>query len=480
MGSSQSQNTHPNKANPVNQIKNNTNNDPPAQSNKDDVKLPKIKSTHTLLSKVVSNPSHQNSSYDYIIDNISFTDNSLIKITDKTNSGYQNEKSIILGIIGNVSSGKTHIINKILPSINLPNTPTKGISIKRANQIIVLDTGSFDHIENNNSQTNEINEMIREKALQRDFTLKFVIDNSDILICVLNESITLDDIKIINTIKERIKTQTVIILHNLNHTEHTENAVQIADAFKKSTLNISEREFIKTIPEKNKIYYHENCIRNRDNSEVNCVHYIYCKENSDAGKYFNEITIENIKTQIKVITTLHTFNPIEKIKLFISENSLFYYKKAIQSSQIQYDKSNGNLMMVNKAYEGKEMSFNPRRMFYIKDNQLTIIIELPYKPNDFKVKAAIVGDNNVFTFTGRIEQNKFDFSSISLGRFYLDVKIPTKLGILKKTSPLETKREKGKIKISYDIIENKGIGDEEEEKEEKNNNIDEEEEEEED
>ena len=103
---------------PVNQ---NKKNDKPPQNNKeDDNKLPKIKSTANLLPKDEPNQSHQSdSSYDYIIDNISFTNiqKSLLKITGKSNSSYQNEKSIILGIVGNISSGKTHILNKILPSI---------------------------------------------------------------------------------------------------------------------------------------------------------------------------------------------------------------------------------------------------------------------------------------------------------------------------------------------------------------------------
>ena len=456
---------------PVNQ---NKKNDKPPQNNKeDDNKLPKIKSTANLLPKDEPNQSHQSdSSYDYIIDNISFTNiqKSLLKITDKSNSSYQNEKSIILGIVGNISSGKTHILNKILPSIKLPMTPTKGISIKRFNQVIVLDTGSIDQINCNSTQTNKINELIREKAFQRDFILKYVIDNSEIIICVLNESITLDDIKIINTIKERIKNQTVIILHNLIHTEDIKNAVEIAEAFKKSTLNISEREFTKTIPDKNTKYYHENCIRKRDNTEVNCVHYIYCKDNSEAGKYFNDITIENIKAQIKVITTLHTFNPIETIKQFISENSLIYYKKAIQSTQLKYNESNCSLT-VNETNENKEMSFNPRRMYYIKDNKLTIILELPYKPNEFKAKAEIKGDNNVFTFAGKIDKAKDDFSLISSGKFSLFLKIPTKIAILQKTALKGTKREKGKVELQYDIIDKKEREDEEEEK----NNNDEEE-----
>ena len=117
------------------------------------------------------------------------------------------------------------------------------------------------------------------------------------------------------------------------------------------------------------------------------------------------------------------------------------------------------------------MSFNPRRMYYIKDNKLTIILELPYKPNEFKAKAEIKGDNNVFTFTGKIDKAKDDFSLISSGKFSLFLKIPTKIAILQKTALKGTKREKGKVELQYDIIDKKEREDEEEEK----NNNDEEE-----
>ena len=72
--------------------------------------------------------------------------------------------------------------------------------------------------------------------------MNFVLENSNVLIFVTN-SLSLDDIKINNLIKEKSGSQTIIVIHNFETIESIDEAKKNIETFKKSFPNLKEQKY---------------------------------------------------------------------------------------------------------------------------------------------------------------------------------------------------------------------------------------------
>lgn len=437
---------------------------------------PMYSSTEDLKKEYLKNEKHNNnnfskSNYDIIVnlDLLSSLYEGIKIEKEKTFDDSLKEMTTnVLGIVGNSKSGKTFLLEKIMNEKIGNGDRTKGISVKyskdKSKNVTIIDTEGLDLITNTKDcfSNEKINKLIRDKVLTREFLLNFVLENSNVLIFVTN-SLSLDDIKINNLIKEKSGSQTVIVIHNFDTIEEIDYAKACIETFKKSFPKLKEQKY-NIVNDKdseesknyNQLFFRDNYKRMRDNHEVNILHVLYCKEGSNAGKYYNPSTIKFIQKQISVITNLQKLDILQKLRSFIADNSPFYFSDILREEDVDVG---DDLLSINKSEnkeeDGKKKSFIPRNMIYIKDNQFWIYIELPYPPVGFKATPKLLDKDNTFIFQGEIKNPDKDksyrhyMSTISMGKFELYVKIPAKVGVLSSTKVKDKAKGKGYIGISY-------------------------------
>ena len=420
--------------------------------------------------------------YDIIVhlDSVSsLTDENGIKIEYNSFDTKFNEMSTnVVGIVGNSKSGKTFLLSKILNEEIGNGDRTKGICVKyskdRSKNVTIIDSAGLDLITNTKDcfSNETINKLIRDKVLTREFILNFVLENSNVLIFVTN-SLSLDDIKINNLIKEKSDSQTIIVIHNFETIESIDEAKKSIETFKKSFPNLKEQKY-NVVNDKdseeskkyNQLFYRDNYKRTRDNNDVNILHFLYCKEGSEAGNFYNPSSITFIQKQISVITNLQKLNLLKQLKSFIVNNSSFYFRDILREGDVDLQ---DNYIKIQKSGNHEEVrmkkSFVPRNMIYIKDDQFCIVIELPYSPTGFKATSKLIDKDNTFTFEGEIKlpdrdnDSKNYVSNISRGKFELYVKIPIKVGVLSSNKIKDKNKGKGFITLCYGFSQPKNQSD---------------------
>ena len=151
---------------------------------------------------------------------------------------YKNENILKLGVIGNSNTGKSFLLSKI-SKINLPSSiKTEGLSIKypdlklfKNRKIVLLDSAgletpvlisdveSMKKEENEEKGRNELfKEKSREKLITELFLQNYIVNNSDILIVVVN-CLSYSEQKLLMKIKQEIgrsrKKSHLYVIHNL-------------------------------------------------------------------------------------------------------------------------------------------------------------------------------------------------------------------------------------------------------------------------
>ena len=277
--------------------------------------------------------------YDVIIDIDSI--NSLkkvgwqIKYNEERKEIYEkiiSEQTIKLGVLGINNVGKSYLLSKIV-KVDIPtgySIETKGISIKYSELnkgeekgICILDSAGFEtpllidkkdkenKINENEDQNKNIESLInrdiieeelsKDKAQTERFIEELIISLSDIIILVVGK-LTRTEQRLINRIKniakmnERNKIKSIIIVHNLaqyHRVSEVENHIK-QYLLNSATFNLMEKEVlgIKGVIGRN--YLVEKSDK-PDDKEIEVYHYIMAKEGTEAGDYYNELTILLIK-----------------------------------------------------------------------------------------------------------------------------------------------------------------------------------------
>ena len=258
-----------------------------------------------------------------------------VEFNEKTKEKYEsfkNQKMIKIGVIGNSNKGKSFLLSKI-SKIKLPSGTsirTEGLSIKypdlekfKDRKIALLDSAGLETPVLNlskpdNFPDDKINELFREKSREKLITELFlqnyIINNSDVLIAVVG-ILTYSEQKLLMKIKKEIERSKIntplFIIHNLITYTSVQQVQEYINDFllKSATFTLEEGHKISTKTEnKPGMYYYET------NKEQKIFHLIFANENSEAGKYYNQFTLDFLENNYQSVTHLKSFDVIETIK----------------------------------------------------------------------------------------------------------------------------------------------------------------------
>ena len=381
------------------------------------------------------------------------------------------EKTLKIGVLGVNNIGKSYILG-LISKIEIPtgySIETKGISIKYCEgevgsdkEICLLDSAGFetpllnDEIIDENGKINEdnkankqnidenllylqkIEQISKDKSQTERFIEELIITLSDMLILVVGkltrrEQKLIDRIKKLVSEKENAQFNSIIIIHNLSQfNELIEVDNHINNILKKSaTFNLEE---IKVAGIKK--YEGRHFFSEKDGTD----HYIMARQNSVAGKYYNEMTIELIKQKYnshksrrridipeeitKLLSRLSKDITEDEIKinnLEISEDKkLIKMKKGINRKLIDCQQTfldeRGNYNSISSKYVPKASfcAYKERR-----DNILLIRLEIPGKIDELKASFRYYGKKKTILIQGT--KSKEDFPE-SKKKSYLIIK----------------------------------------------------------
>ena len=289
-----------------------------------------------------------------------------------------------IGILGGGKVGKTFILHKLINK-KYHKCETKGISviypeIESDNLFVCLDTcntlntslydenKTYEELFNlkDFERLNEIKKMINDKNCINIFIEDFIIEKSNILIIVVNQ-LTFKEQKFLNRLKNHKNFETMIIIHNLQFFCNIKSIEEyIENVLKKSVFSNLEKYYFTIInnydyhheKHRNPFYYIEKEIGNKGNvGKQKIIHLFMGKEESIAGNYFNNQTIEYIKQLILCQTSKRIFDVLWEIKQSLYFNSKIYMNiednKEINEDDLQIHYYWDNIIKCEKNFKLK-------------------------------------------------------------------------------------------------------------------------------
>jgi len=328
------------------------------------------------------------------------------KIKDSLNSS-----KISIGLIGYENVGKTHFLNKLCGD-NLPlgfNYHTQGLSFKISENenfpFIYADAAGcgkpFPYFMNSISEKDQKDQNIEEKTdivndriMTETFIQDFILATCNIILIMLGQ-LTQENQKMIERIIRNYHNKKIFIIHNflnLAHIESVEEKIKrdIIEAFpvKEQPLIVYEAKKDQ-IKRNNKQYIEER--------KGNCIsHMVYAREETEAGNYYNENTIESIKMFLRTDLNFKKFNLVESFNEFCSKEKLKTYL-SLENKEVKDLKISeiDNHLQLNKKISFKikqgvfnafgtliidnvqENEYEPAYKVYESDIKFTIFISIP-------------------------------------------------------------------------------------------------------
>ena len=382
------------------------------------------------------------------------------------NSKCLEKKVSIISVIGNKNSGKSFILH-LLTGKNIPNgytVTTEGLSFiipededNKEDNFILIDTAGTESpllIEGNNNLTLEIKDkMAKDRQITDYFLQKFILEKSDIFICVVG-NLTLTDQKFINRIIKNYTNKTIFIIHNLKtFIEKDQVEYYINNTLKESlTFHLQQDEYFELESEEflneNKIFFKQKL---KENDRI-IIHLIIANQDSPAGKYYNNSTIKYLNKQLSQVKEKKPFNIIRNLKEFLISFSGEIFNKKLEQSSIKEDNdcikviNNENLDLKDCLMDElgnniiKDTKFKPKyRYGYFTDSsteekKFFLEIELfgiwiishniEIKENFFIIK--IEGEKKM-----KLNENVYEFQNyIPNNYFILEIKVENSKGIV--------------------------------------------------
>ena len=312
--------------------------------------------------------------YDVIINIKSIKDISegwevkLSKRAEEKYESFKKDEIIKIGVIGNANKGKSFLLSKI-SKIDLPSGTsirTEGLSIKypeinnlfKNRKIALLDSAGLEtpvlKMEDKNiekkSEKEIFKEKSREKIITELFLQNYILYNSDILLLVVG-ILTYSEQKLLNRIKTEMQiaklAKPLYIIHNLiTYTTIDQVKEYISTILLKSlTFNLVEGHNIGTeINKESKTFYY---------SEGNNIfHLIFANEGSEAGKYYNELTLKFIENSYQTVSKLTSYDVIETIKeRFIEVSKEIFENIEPKFTKNDFDNSDNKKIKLNNQKE---------------------------------------------------------------------------------------------------------------------------------
>lgn len=408
-------------------------------------------------------------------------------------------KKVIVSILGHSNRGKTYILQKLGESKLKSGfqVHTKGISIRipEDQNILILDTQGTNApllLEEGETDNRKDPNFIKElehinlcQIITNYLIQTFIIKEAQILICVVG-MLTSSETIFLNKVKKNCRNnKQLFVIHNL-----------INLCSKKEIENYKERELLKNIIinfeerdipsfDQNKKqdlfnkYYIEKEEANEENNPSEVLHFILGNDNYDEIKFYNESTINFIKSKMEIQIN-EQINIIEKLTEHINNLSSSVFKKRIKmkTNEINYDviKYEGeiepkdviadeldNIIFIGNYYE-------PPYKYYKKGEKFILAIEIcskikegslkvfhrPDKENNELESFIIKGERLVCgkEKKGNIMHN-FANKRLNAKKFKLDFKINLQeKGVKSISDPYEQSIKNGILLLSFDIIDN--------------------------
>ena len=425
---------------------------------------------------------------------------------------YKGMKIIRIGVIGNSNKGKSFLLSKI-SKIKLPtgtSIRTEGLSIKYPElegytdrKIVLLDSAGletpvlkdneYEIIKNENDNSNDYSiidngnqsqnlkkdlkeyfkEKSREKLITELFLQNYIIHNSEILILVVG-IFTYSEQKLLNRIKTEIERAKIdkplYIIHNLiTYTSISQVKEYINEFLLKSVtfdLELGHNISTKSINQSG-IYFYEK------QSNPKIFHLIFANEDSEAGKYYNEFTLNFLENSYQNVNDLKTFDVIKTVKerfLEISKDIIDEPKniefKFDDNENEKCIKLNSKDNIILKKCLIDELGFSnlkgdgfePKYSYYKKDkNTLIIFLECPgicsLTPDVY-----YEGVYNIIKLSGIKNKDKeplkFEdslFNTREFGKFSLEIPLKTEEFLISNIEPIE--KSDGIFIITVKIME---------------------------
>ena len=354
---------------------------------------------------------------------------------------YKNNKIIKIGVIGNSNKGKSFLLSKI-SKIDLPSGTsirTEGLSIKspdldtfKDRKIALLDSAGLETPVlkiDKNIQEDKIKEYFKEKSREKLITELFlqnyIINNSDVLIAVVG-ILTYSEQKLLMKIKKEIERSKIniplFIIHNLITYTSVEQVNDYIREFllNSATFTLEEGHKVSTSTQsKSGRYFHE------ENKDQKIYHLIFANEGSEAGKYFNQFTLDFLENNYQTVTHLVSFDVIETIKdRFIKLSKDIIEKANTDEKKFNnesFDTTNLDSIKLKDAKEIvlkkcltdelgfsnlKANGFEPTYNLYKKENKIILRIEASGNTNLDPPEIEFAGEYNIIKIKGVKKKDK--------------------------------------------------------------------------
>jgi hypothetical protein len=467
------------------------------------------KTNQFIGNKMNNQKNNKSDFYDVVIDIKSIKDITKgweVKMNERGRQNYEKFKKedvIKIGVIGNANKGKSFLLSKI-SKLKLPSGTsirTEGLSIKypeinenyKNRNIALLDSAGLEtpvlkeEDEKIDNLKDFFKEKSREKLITEYFLQNYIIYNSDILIIVVG-ALTYSEQKLLNKIKTELQknkiNKTLFIIHNLMFFNTKAQVEEYIESFllKSVTFKLKELKIASTTNQEftGKIFYElkdelnneqkkelNNEQKNPDsNNEQKILHFIFANEGSEAGNYYNDLTLYYIEHSYQQITNIKSFDVIEAIKQRFISISKFIIEKKDNSLKIEnFDNKNNKLIKLKVTNGGiylkrclidelgfanlKANGFEPTYNYYIKDYKINIRIEAPGNSKIINCNRESSGEVSVIRIEGikgkdkepaKIEDNldnkrEFGEFSIDIILYNSEFKINNKNYIIKNEKP---------------------------------------------
>ena len=272
---------------------------------------------------------------------------------------------LVIGVMGNRNKGKSFILQALSGASLKTGTTinTIGISIKYLdNKYVLLDcAGSESPLLGEYANMLEIS---RDKLFTEAFLERYILRKSNVLLLVVG-ILTFSEQKLINKISqdlEKLKEKekkNLVVIHNLQTYESIVDVERYINEtlLRSASFKLKKDESNFAIDKETSEFFYDI-----DNTSVK--HFIYAKENSEAGNKYNLNTINSIKSLYQISTSKYKYDYkttiIEHFK-YMSEK-MFDGNESIELTEVKENvevkkesKSTYNAVMKieNKKDEGK-------------------------------------------------------------------------------------------------------------------------------
>ena len=270
-------------------------------------------------------------------------------ISNQIDKNFVEKKVSVVSVLGNKNSGKSFILH-LLTNKTIPygyTVTTEGLSFiipndkeNKDDNYILIDTAGTESpllIEKPENLSIELkNKMAKDRQITDYFLQKFILEKSDIFLCVV-DNLTLTDQYFINRIIKNYTNKTIYIIHNLKTFIEKDQMINyIKDTLKESlTFVLEEDEYLEIESEEkkevNKIFFKQKL---KESNRI-IIHLLMANEGSRAGKYYNYSTIKYLNKVLSQVKEKKPFNIIKSLKDFLISFSGEIFNKTLELSSIK-------------------------------------------------------------------------------------------------------------------------------------------------